>query len=238
MFNVPLLRKYFAKRSTVEYLAAKLNETSTIARTSTRSKSEYFQDLWVVAASNQKNNGFFVEFGATDGISGSNTWLLETHYGWTGICAEPARKYKDELSRNRSCALDFRVVWNRSGEQLKFSEKVEGYLSSVASTPQSVEVSDEYFVESVTLNDLLIQHGAPRDVDYISVDVEGSELKILTEFFSKKDFNVGFFSIEHNWRKDKTALIHLMELNGYECEYEYLSYRDLFFQKIRKNVNS
>jgi len=232
------LGKYIAKRSTVEYLTAKLQETSHITRLSTRSKSEYFQDLWVIASLNQKTKGFFVEFGATDGISGSNTWLLENAFEWTGICAEPAQIYKDKLTRNRSCKLDYRVVWNKSGEQITFSEKEEGYLSSVASIPQSVAVNAEYIVESVTLNDLLLQHGAPKNIDYISIDVEGSELKILQEFFSRSEFDVTLFSIEHNWRDDKKELIELMQVNGYQHEYQYLSYRDLYFSRTRNNVNS
>lgn len=232
------LGKYIAKRATVEYLTSKLYETSIITRLSTQSKSEYFQDLWVIATLNQKTNGFFVEFGATDGVSGSNTWLLENAFEWTGICAEPAQIYRDKLTENRSCKLDYRAVWNKTGELITFSEKEEGYLSSVASISQSVAVRDEYIVESVTLNDLLLHHGAPKNIDYISVDVEGSELKILREFFSHNEFNVTLFSIEHNWREDKNELIDLMQLNGYQYEYQYLSYRDLYFSRIRNNVNS
>lgn len=232
MILLNFVGKYLAKRTTVENLTTRLLETSVITRSSTKSKAEYFQDLWVIASLNQKTKGYFVEFGATDGVAGSNTWLLENEYEWTGICAEPAKIYRDELTKNRACELDFRLIWSKTGEVIAFSEKEEGYLSSVASVQQLVAVSDEYSVESVTLNDLLLQHGAPRNIDYISVDTEGSELEILREFFNHADFSVSLFSIEHNWREDKKELIDLMRLNGYRYEYQHLSYRDLYFSKI------
>lgn len=232
IFNA--LSKFIAKRSTVDLLYAKLAEMQTISKVSTGSKSEYFQDLWVLACSKQKRNGFFVEFGATDGLSGSNTWLLENSYGWNGILVEPARGYKEDLIRNRSCKLDFRVVWSETGELIRFSEKKEGYLSSVSSTFQKVAIQDEYDVETVKLHDLLVEHGAPTDIDYISIDVEGSELEILNEFFKNCQFNVSLFSVEHNWRKEKRELIDLMDKHGYKYNYENLSYRDLYFYKVKK----
>ena len=43
----------------------------------------------------QFRGGFFVEFGATNGIDLSNSYLLQSKYYWTGILAEPARCWRD-----------------------------------------------------------------------------------------------------------------------------------------------
>jgi hypothetical protein len=56
-----------------------------------KSKSQLKQDLFVLAELDFKSNGFFVEFGATNGIDLSNTHLLENEFGWGGILAEPAK---------------------------------------------------------------------------------------------------------------------------------------------------
>ncbi len=225
------MRSLYVKRKTLDKSTEKHIQLMEVTRQVTKSKSEYFQDLWVLSRTNSKRGGFFVEFGALDGVGASNTWLLEKEFGWTGILAEPSRSSFEELRLNRSCISDSRAVWDRSGEQLLFSEREENYLSSVKTNVEGSAISNEYFVESVTLNDLLVEHKAPREIDYISVDVEGSELRILNEFFKSEIFDVKYFTIEHNWREDKRALISLMNANGYTSVLESLSYRDLFFAR-------
>ena len=36
-----------------------------------------------------KSDGVFVDIGAHDGITLSNTWFFENYLGWTGYCFEP-----------------------------------------------------------------------------------------------------------------------------------------------------
>lgn len=48
-------------------------------------KAQHLQDLFVLSELDYKTDGFFVEFGATDGLSISNTWLLEKYFNWKGI---------------------------------------------------------------------------------------------------------------------------------------------------------
>ena len=64
------------------------------------SKSELRQDLFALSEVGFKENGFFVEFGATNGIDLSNSYLLETEFGWDGILAEPAKKWHEKLIVN------------------------------------------------------------------------------------------------------------------------------------------
>ena len=52
-------------------------------------KSQIYQDIFVLYTLNWKRNGFFVEFGATNGFDLSNSYLLEKDFGWKGILCEP-----------------------------------------------------------------------------------------------------------------------------------------------------
>lgn len=52
-------------------------------------KRQINQDIFVLYTLNWKRNGFFVEFGATNGIDLSNTYLLEKDFGWKGLLSEP-----------------------------------------------------------------------------------------------------------------------------------------------------
>ena len=51
--------------------------------------SESGQDFFVLDQLYYKQNGFFVDIGASDGITGSNTFVLEKFYKWNGICVDP-----------------------------------------------------------------------------------------------------------------------------------------------------
>src|SRR4051812_14702170 len=42
-----------------------------------QSRGENFQDVFAMLVLDRLRNGFFVEFGATDGVTGSNSYMLE-----------------------------------------------------------------------------------------------------------------------------------------------------------------
>ena len=196
-----------------------------------RSKSQLFQDLFVQYVLGEKKNGFFVEFGATNGVNLSNTHMLEKHYGWRGILSEPARTWHDALKRNRSCTIDTRCVWDKTGEELTFNETRDPELSTIDAFSRkdfhapSRSGGEHYRVATIALDDLLAAHQAPRDIDYLSVDTEGSELKILSAVdFSKHHIKV--ITVEHNNTPDREAIYALLTAQGFERKLETLSQWD------------
>ena len=132
-----------------------------------RSKSQYWQDLFVLGQLGMKRNGYFVDFGATDGVRLSNTYLLERAYGWTGIAAEPARCWHDRLRANRRCHIETKCVWKKSGEMVAFNETPAAVLSTVASfTASDLHAPRRangtiHDVETISLLDLLQKYNAP-----------------------------------------------------------------------------
>ena len=184
--------------------------------------SQLQQDLvaYYVHALTSEEPGYFVEFGASDGVTYSNTFLLEEHFQWNGILAEPARKWKKQLQETRQCIIDVRCVWKDTGSLLKFNEAREGEYSTLDrfSNSDSHAVlrmkGKKYDVETISLLDLLIEHNAPKFISYLSVDTEGSEFEILEKFdFSRYKFR--FVSLEHNYNENRDKLKNLMVANGY-----------------------
>ncbi len=193
------------------------------------SKSQLKQDLFVIAKSNFKNNGYFVEFGATNGIDLSNTWLLANHFSWTGILCEPAKIWQDELLTNRSeSIINFDCVWKNSSSEIKFKEAhtpelstIKGFSNFDSHGHERVE-GTEYTVSTISLQDLLESNGAPSFIDYLSIDTEGSEYEILSAFdFSK--FSFGVITCEHNYSGNRTKIYDLLTANGYTRVWETAS---------------
>jgi FkbM family methyltransferase len=184
------------------------------------SKSQIQQDLIALMITNQISKGYFVEFGAASGKSGSNTYLLEKKYGWNGIVAEPARVYRNDLHQWRSCHIDYRCVYSSSDIEVDFLESKTSMLSTILgyehqdSLSKDRKISKLYKVQTVSLNDLLDGYNAPKHINYMSVDTEGTELEILSKLdFQKYSFD--FLSIEHNSVVQENAIEELMNENGY-----------------------
>ena len=86
-------------------------------------------------------------------------------------------------------------------------------------------------VQTISLNDLLDQHGAPDEIDYMSVDTEGSELEILKAF----DFDrrlIRLFTIEHNFTPLRQEIHELMTAKGYVRRFpEYTRFDDWYVHR-------
>lgn len=187
-----------------------------------KSVSQLGQDLWVLERTGYKRGGFFVEFGATDGVLLSNTWLLEKEFAWQGICAEPNPKFLEQLRRNRGCKVSDQYIGGVTGKKVEFiMADVFGGSSEYASDDIHAKRREAYkeaghvkTVESISLHDFLTQQGAPHDIDYMSIDTEGSEYEILSAFPFDK-WRVRLLTIEHNFTENREKIRKLLEANGY-----------------------
>jgi FkbM family methyltransferase len=189
-----------------------------------QSVSQLGQDLWVLERTGYKRGGFFVEFGATDGVLLSNTWLLEKEFGWNGICTEPNPKFFAKLKKNRYCTLSDQCISGETGKVVDFvfADAFGGSLEYADADMHKdkrsayIKSSQVAKLKTISLHDFLLQKGAPYDIDYISIDTEGSELEILAAFpFSK--WNVKYLTVEHNFTQQRIMIKQLLESVGYRC---------------------
>ena len=196
-----------------------------------KSKSQIEQDLFVLHELDNKRNGYFVEFGATNGLDLSNTHLLEKEFGWTGILAEPAHIWHNDLLKNRSCHISFDCVWSKSGETLEFNEVSAAELSTIDSFSgsdghsQTRAEGKKYNVYTVSLIDLLKKYNAPKDIDYLSIDTEGSEYDILSAF-DFDAYNIKIITCEHNYTPMQEKIYKLLTSKGYTRKFTECSYFD------------
>jgi FkbM family methyltransferase len=201
------------------------------------SKSQIKQDIFVLSETGFKKNGYFVEFGATDGVTLSNTYLLETKFDWKGIVAEPLKSKYSLLIKNRTCHVEDLCVWSESGKILEFNETPNSDLSTIKEFSSSDFHSearkggDIFNVKTISLYDLLEKYNAPKYIDYLSIDTEGSEYEILKNFdFEKYVFKI--ITCEHNHTDMREKIYTLLTNNGYVRKYENLSQWDDWYVKI------
>lgn len=193
-----------------------------------KSKSQLRQDLFVLSELDFKESGYFVEFGAANGIHLSNSYLLEKEFKWNGLLAEPARMWHKELQKNRSGPIETRCVWKKSGQTLKFNEAEIGELSTIDdfsdkdAHSKARETGTRYDVETISFLELLETHNAPKVIDYLSIDTEGSEYIILKDFdFDRYQFKV--ITCEHNHTPMREKVYELLTRHGYKRKFESLS---------------
>lgn len=206
-----------------------------------RSKSQISQDLFVLYFTQQKKDGYFIEIGACDGKHLSNTFALEKK-GWTGIICEPSRFWHQKM-KNRKCVLSKKAVFSESGKKLMFNEvpkypELSGCNDYLENDNNSKLRKDftSYEVETISLNDLIKKHLDNKQIDYISIDTEGSEFEILKDFDFKKH-QVEIFTIEHNFLEGKRdKIFKIMTENDYKRVFETLSHWDDWYVKKNNTV--
>lgn len=201
-----------------------------------RAKAQLYQDLWVLHETGGQTGGFFVEVGAANGVDMSNTFLLETGFGWTGILAEPDPRVHASIRAHRSAALSTECVTDRTGETVRFRCAKVGIFSTISDFVEADNHADaqrkdgyeDIDVPTVSLNDLLARHDAPNDITYLSVDTEGSELLILSALDFER-WSPRLITVEHNYTPARDALHALLTDKGYARVFERFSLWDSWY---------
>ena len=172
------------------------------------STSQLGQDLWVIDTLNYKENGFFIDIGALDGVTHSNTFLLENKYNWNGICVEANPFVLHMLSSNRNCMCVNALLYSKPNILVDFHCGNE--LSFFSNPNRNIDINNfksylkqknvDYHkikMKTTTTSKILDIYNAPYVIDYISCDTEGTEIEIL-KAFPFDDYHVNTITIEHN----------------------------------------
>ncbi|HVM49674.1 MAG TPA: FkbM family methyltransferase [Candidatus Acidoferrum sp.] len=148
------------------------------------SYSQWGEDRLVWEYFGCRTSGFFVEVGANEPSSLSQTWLLEQK-GWEGILVEPQPACCERLRASRRRSRTFQAACGAPEQKGKavFHVAAQSDRSALATQrlDADVTVTERIEVEVVTLDELLAQAGN-RKPDFVSIDVEGTELDVLRGF--------------------------------------------------------
>jgi FkbM family methyltransferase len=204
-----------------------LNFYSYLLSNNKSSNAQLFQDLFVLFILKEKRGGTFLEFGATDGVQLSNSFLLENKFGWRGVLAEPSPQWHKKLNENRPTSnIITECIYSESEKNLDFFVSDSGALSTleqfrnsdISSMPLNTEARNSkgyrYQVSTISLNDVFVKYFQSTPIDYMSVDTEGSELLILENFDFKK-FAPKIVTVEHNFTDMQDKLDDLFKKNNY-----------------------
>jgi len=189
--------------------------------------SQFGQDAFVAELFGQKRGGVFLDIGANDGVTFSNTLHLERALGWTGIAVEPHPDVFKKLQASRACHLFNGCVSDHDGS-LRF-QAVSGAASELSTLSTVEHAGDAHHqalldrmlaqyggekrvveVECLTPASLLRRFGIGR-IDYLSLDTEGCEMQILRAF----DFSACPVEVVDVENREGSGLFDWMAHHGY-----------------------
>ena len=209
-------------------------------------KSQLYQDIFAVLMVGNNYDKTFLEFGATDGLELSNTYLLENNCGWTGVLCEPSPQWHDILKKNRpNTKIVTECIWNKSNQKLRFFVSDVGVLSTLEEFKESdklsipgntklrIERGNLVTVNTISLNELIEKEFNGKSPSYISIDTEGSEYEILKAFDFKK-YDPVCFTIEHNFTNLQKEIDEIMKNHNYLRIFKEITAFDAWY--VRNDV--
>jgi len=167
--------------------------------------SQFQQDEFIYKKYFQnKKNGFFIDIGAYDGETDSNSLFFE-NIGWNGVCIEPNPEMFEKLQKIRKC-ICFPYAISDKEETLQFfqikeggpstlSGLVEEYTQEAIARINNYNIDDFNYIdiECKTFNSLINNF----NINYLSLDTEGNELKIL-QSIDFNVYNIEVITVENN----------------------------------------
>ena len=167
--------------------------------------------------------GYFVELGANNGVSQSNTKYFELFKKWSGVLIEAesnnfhlCKRYRARRTKvyNAACVS---FSYPKDKVEMIFSNLMsialdgesdisnrEGHAQDGVQFLDKGEVLHKFFAPARTLNSILLESDSPNRIDLLSLDVEGAELEVLK-------------GIDHQLFRFKYMLIEVRDLQGMEA---------------------
>jgi FkbM family methyltransferase len=204
--------------------------------------SQYEQDKFLnETLFKNKKDGFFVDIGASDPERQNNTLFFE-NLGWEGIVVEPMQREFLELKKHRKCAVENFAIYQNSGvyKFLACSGYIKG-LSGLLCEQKSQHLNRIFNelllygdsvsiieVQTITFDSLMKKYKR-TEIDYLSLDTEGSEFSILKTIDFNK-YNIKAISVENNYGGDYVQkylmTFDFRKIKQLECDDIYIKWSE------------
>jgi FkbM family methyltransferase len=181
------------------------------------SYSQCGEDFIVYSFFKKRTTGILIDIGAFDGYHISNSYALYK-LGWETIAIEANPIFFDFLIKNRPDAINVNkaLVQSEDQQEVIFQTEPTGLYSGIKPNTTYFDTigSNEIRVPACTLNDVVREYIGNKQIDCISIDVEGTEEEILSGF-DFKTYKPTMLIIEANDKETKDRLVALMK----KCNY-------------------
>ena len=201
-------------------------------------KSAGDEDIFIINYFNRKRMGFLLDIACACPVSGSLTFKLLNNYFWEGILVEPSYYHKKNIE---ACYDDvdnihfFNGAIHSKNKTVKLYEPINKKMIGLTSTNikniknRTDGKVKEYEVDCMNINELLEKYNAPEKIDFLNLDIEGSEDEVILDLNYDK-YDIKLICIENgekykNFLKNKGYKIS--DTTGYK-----IVHGNIFFEKI------
>lgn len=154
--------------------------------------------------------GTCVEVGAYNGIYLSNTYYFEKK-GWTSLCIEPIKSAYNECVQHRKLSYNCCIAENDSNDKpFTIYHLPHNNLCAISSLEPDNRLIDSHshliqnttteYVKVRSLTSLLDELNYPKNIDFISIDTENTELDVLKGIDFNK-YNIKILVVENNYNE-------------------------------------
>jgi hypothetical protein len=178
----------------------------------------------ILPAYDQDRQYYFVDLAANDALQLSNTHALEKN-NWTGLCIEPNPVYWERLA-HRKCTVVAAFVASHDLEPVNVSLSNNALGGIVgADMDNKPQVGQQYKKKYTTaLRSVFHRYQVPHDIDYLSLDVEGAESIVMTDF-PYDTYVFRFMTVE----RPKDDLRSILKSHGYEYIQDLSTWGETFW---------
>lgn len=189
-------------------------------------------------------NGFYVDVGAHDGITFSNSYFFDKERNWKGICIEPLPDVYNKLCKNRINSINLNLAVDKKSDIVNFVSN-NGYTEMLSgiqeyldhrhvnriNTENVLTGAKTNIIQVITkpLKDIFLENKI-NHVNYLSIDVEGAEKQVIESI----DFNQVFIDVigfENNYSDVSQPIVDYLKNKGYLL----LSYKGTDIMMIHSN---